>query len=345
MRAEASEKGRPGDFVMSSKMRSSFVGWTFFSIVFATQAAGQQTPIPPQSHTAYKLVDLGTFGGPASYINPSNDLGSADQVNSFGTAVGGSDLPIPTTALSNGTVCFGPEGVQPFVNHAFQWKNGVVSDLGALGGPEYCSVATSINDRGLIAGTSEIAVIDPIVGVKEIRAVLWKNGRIEDLGTFGGNHSLASDINNKGQVVGWAATSKPDPFSFLYFQLGGVSTGTQTQAFLWQNGHMRNLGTLGGLDSGANLVNDRGQVAGASYTNDDPNPTTGFPTQHSFLWECGKMIDLGTLGGTVGGPIALNNRGQVLGISNLAGDQAADFFCGITANSPISPPKASADHC
>ena len=38
------------------------------------------------------------------------------------------------------------------------------------------------------------------------------------------------------------------------------------------------------------------------------------------------MIDLGTLGGTSGGPIALNNRGQVLGISNLAGDQSADIF-------------------
>jgi uncharacterized membrane protein len=38
------------------------------------------------------------------------------------------------------------------------------------------------------------------------------------------------------------------------------------------------------------------------------------------------MIDLGTLGGTSGGPVALNDRGQVLGISNLAGDQSFDFF-------------------
>jgi len=38
------------------------------------------------------------------------------------------------------------------------------------------------------------------------------------------------------------------------------------------------------------------------------------------------MIDLGTLGGTAGGLIDLNNRGQVLGVSNLAGDQSADMF-------------------
>jgi len=38
------------------------------------------------------------------------------------------------------------------------------------------------------------------------------------------------------------------------------------------------------------------------------------------------MRDLATLGGTVGGPSALNNRGQVIGSSNLSGDQSAHPF-------------------
>jgi probable HAF family extracellular repeat protein len=38
------------------------------------------------------------------------------------------------------------------------------------------------------------------------------------------------------------------------------------------------------------------------------------------------MLDLGSLGGTFGNPTALNNRGQVIGFSNLSGDQAADPF-------------------
>lgn len=294
-----------------------FVVKTAFVVValaLPTQLAAQQSQ--------YKLIDIGTLGGPRSYINPPNDLGAANQVNSSSVAVGGAETPVPHVGP-----CFGPDTSEPFVViHAFQWKDGVISDLGSLGGVDHCSAAISINDRGLIAGDSEIDVFDPVLGGNPLRAVIWENGRIHDLGTFGGYVSLATGVNNRGQVVGLASTSTPDPFSILYFQIGQMTTGTQTQAFLWQNGHMRNLGTLGGLDAAAFNVNNRGQVAGGSYTNDIPNATTGFPTLDPFLWENGRMIDLGTLGGTSGGPIALNNRGQVLGVSNLAGDQFSDFF-------------------
>ena len=74
-----------------------------------------------------------------------------------------------------------------FVFHAFQWQDGKVTDLAALPGHHNCSVATSINAGGEIAGDSEISVIDPVLGYREIRAVRWKNGKITNLGTFGGN--------------------------------------------------------------------------------------------------------------------------------------------------------------
>src|SRR5713101_4892161 len=67
------------------------------------------------------------------------------------------------------------------------------------------------------------------------------------------------------------------------------------------------------------LINDRGQIAGRSYT-DSINPATGCPVVHPFLWQNGSMLDLGTLGGTSADVRSLNQRGQVVGLSNLTGD-------------------------
>jgi probable HAF family extracellular repeat protein len=67
-------------------------------------------------------------------------------------------------------------------------------------------------------------------------------------------------------------------------------------------------------------------VAGESYTNATPNPATGQPTHDPFLWQDGHMQDLGTLGGTLALVYWLNNRGEVVGQSNLRGDQTFHPF-------------------
>src|SRR6202030_960066 len=87
-------------------------------------------------------------------------------------------------------------------------------------------------------------------------------------------------------------------------------------------GVKHDIGTLGGNDAQEfpGHINDRGEVSVMSYSNTTQNATTVFPTIDPFLWDCHKMIDVGTLGGHYGFAAALNNRGEEVGNSNIAGD-------------------------
>lgn len=89
---------------------------------------------------------------------------------------------------------------------------------------------------------------------------------------------------------------------------------------------MRDLGTLGGADTLEYAQNDQGQIIGASYTNSTVNPSTGYPTIDRYLWQDGHMTDLGTLGGHFGFANWINDRGEVVGQSDLAGDQTQQPF-------------------
>ena len=301
----------------------------FAAVAVPDQLAAQGSQDHKDQHHHYKLIDVGTFGGSASFINPPFNVNP--ELSGRGVTAGGSATGVSTTSTSNGFVCGGLDGLVPKVFHAFEWRDGAVLDLGALPPVrENCSNAEAVNNSGdIVAGVSENDNIDPVLGIKELRAVRWTNGEAKDLGNLGGSIGAAVSLNERGQIAGFATNAVSDPYSFYYFLAFGSSNGTQTRAFLWdtENG-MQDLGTLGaGNDALATLLNERGQVAGQAYTNSTPNSTTGFPTADPFLWDKENgMTDLGTLGGTVGNPTALNNRGQVIGSSNLSGDQSFHPF-------------------
>jgi probable HAF family extracellular repeat protein len=292
------------------------------AIAIPAQLAAKEEHQDKRKHTThYSVTDLGTLGGPDSGFVLGTQV-----LNDRGTTVGGADTASLDLSYPNVNPLLGfpGNGTRPFIQHGFKWHEGVLTDLGALPGNNN-SYANWVNASGAAVGESENGSIDPLTGFPEVAAVVWKDGRMINLGRLGGYESEALAVNDKAQVVGFATNAIPDsllfPFAFI-----AETLGTQTRAVLWDKGVIRDLGTLGGPDAAAFSLNNRGQVLGYSYTNSTINPATGLPMIHAFLWEDGKMIDLGTLGGTLVNPSFINDRGQVVGSSNLAEDQEAHPF-------------------
>lgn len=166
------------------------------------------------------------------------------------------------------------------------------------GGPS----AESINDSGFVVGSSPYQNLS--------RGYLFDGASSLNLGAFdegwcGGCDlsSYAHGINNAGQVVGEGETDD-----------GGL------RAFVWQDGTMQKLGTLGGGMSAAYAVNDSGVVAGHAQL------ASG--QWHAFMHRNGKMRDLGTLGGAQSWAYDVNGARQVVGCSDLpaAGERAAFIY-------------------
>jgi probable HAF family extracellular repeat protein len=260
--------------------------------------------------SSYIAFDVGTPGGPNAILNvpgfPITTQGGV--LATADTSIADTDYP-----NFNSTILFAPD---PYLAQAFEWRNGHMTDLGALPGNNSSSVF-QVNSSGVGTGGSETATIDPYTGQPSEHAVLYRNGHVTDLGTLpGGYEAQACCITDSGLVAGFANNGVSDPY-----------TGTtQGRGFIWQNGVMHDIGSLGGPDTGVDLMNNRGQVVGHSFTNDTPNATTGQPTDDPYLWQNGKMRDLGTLGGTLGDASEVNMQGQAAGTSDLAGDQSWHAF-------------------
>jgi len=196
------------------------------------------------------IKELGTLGGNYSMATAINDL---EQV--VGTAT-----------------------TKDEYSHAFLTNHGQLIDLGTLGGTT--SKAYDINESSQVVGHSldkygvykafiwqnnvmtaldtpleststarGINVYGHVVGAIDGKAVLWKDGEIIYLGTLGGERSLATDINDHGEIVGYSRTSN-----------------NSIRAFYWSQGLMMEISTLGGNYSTAWGINNSGKIVGASIT-------------------------------------------------------------------------------
>ncbi len=136
---------------------------------------------------------------------------------------------------------------------------------------------------------STLLLVGSLLGATAASAASFYS--LTDLGTLGGDWSIAYAINASGQVTGWAETPSGEGHAFLYDRTT-----------------MRDLGTLGAYPSLGAAINASGQVAGFSYP-------PGSWYAHAFLYDGTTMRDLGSLGGGWSGGYAINASGQVVGDS------------------------------
>jgi len=265
----------------------------------------------PQQKVQYVVKDLGTLGGTA---------GVAEGISDHDWVVGDANLP-------------GDQSV-----HATLWRNGMVTDLGTLGGVNSQEQWPVKDLRGQIVGDAETAAADPFnedfcgfdanSGVPPTGLIcvgfLWQNGVMTALPTLGGNNAQALGINNRGQAVGMAEQNTQDPNCILPQVL-------DIQAVIWgpKTGEIQILPPLPGDISAWGIgINDAGQVVGLSGNCLSPNfNAPGAPTpQHAVIWQNGTVTNIGTLGGSYIFPWAINSKGQVTGQASPPGDTTLHSF-------------------
>ena len=258
----------------------------------------------------YSITDLGTLGG---------NYSAATGMNNMGQVVGDS-------YTSSGA------------EHAFQYSNGQMTDLGTLQAPYTGgSQATGINDAGQVIGGS----IDTATGTAQ--GFIYSNGFMTDLSGATGAIIIPSVINNSGTIGGWVPLQGAGTDSFVYnsgirldigdfgYQSSTVvainnrgvavvenNNGPFTDIILYQNGAATDLGdfsAFGIISAYVEGVNNSGQMSIIGNLGG---------RQESYLYSSGSLIDLGSLGhsnanqpGTLAARV--DSNGDVVGQSSIQG--------------------------
>ncbi len=224
------------------------------------------------------ITDLGTLGLERSEARAINNAGQ----------IVGSSVPVTggqhAVRWENGTITDLGPGEAHDINEAGQivgyrvtdtgehiavlWQGGTVTDLGP-------GEALGINEVGQIVGYTGYTPGFP----HSSAAVIWENGIMTELETLGGGWSLAAEINDAGQIVGYASNAR--------------SAG---RAVRWEDGAVTDLGP-----GSAVAINEAGQIVGFSIA--------AGGLLHAALWENDLLTDLGD-----GRAKDINEAGQIVGI-------------------------------
>src|SRR5580700_8710716 len=209
-------------------------------------------------------------------------------------------------------------------SNAFAQQSYKITDLGINNSKDNFSMAMGLNNQGWaenMDGTVNPPENNLFTSVSRGRAVISIYGFNIDLGTLGkpGANSWINwgGINDRGEAVGQSETADPDPNGE---DICGFGTHLTCFPFLWRDGHMSALPTLGGNNGQASAINNRGEVVGfaedGAVDSTCPAGTTNNRIALSALWENGKAQALPLVGNDSDGfAFGINDRGQAVGYS------------------------------
>ena len=295
---------------MTTQFKIKRASETLFIILIAVCSGAILAPVHAQqpeavkARTQYQVSDLPGLGGTSNGGNSINDQ----------TWVSG------YARLPNRN------------RHAALWRNGVLSDLDTLGGPNSSVTWNVKNTAGIIVGISQTATPEPRGELWSSFAFygppfrsgyinlgfVWENNQMRALPNFpGGNNGFATGANNLRRAVGWAENGVEDTERCVSPQV------FQFRPAMWSLGppdQIHELPLITGDSSGAaTAINDNGQIVGISGICDQ---AVGRHTaKHAVLWENGTVTDIypDAPAPWWNTPTAINQRGDVVG---FAGDPA-----------------------
>jgi probable HAF family extracellular repeat protein len=292
------------------------------AVSLATPAAAQDEPATAEHKGApsrYILTDLGPVG-----------------------PLPGQPFHITDNGLISGSAAYNGK------EQATLWYKRLKANIGipGLGGKN--SIAFGINQWAQAVGEADTSTPDPngedfcgfaFLGYpsgKTCLPFLWQGGVMTALPTLKdkngkrGSNGGANVINGSGEVAGLAENTTLDKTCPAYDPSLGQSQKLQAKPVAWIHGQIHELATLGGDPDGvAFAINESGEIAGTSGSCAPFSPYNFvyIQTVHAILWEKGKPIDLGSLGGATGNvALGLNNHGEVVGGSDVVGDTTTHGF-------------------
>jgi probable HAF family extracellular repeat protein len=255
-------------------MSSAIVRHLCTTAILAGVAALPSSALPPR----FDMEILPTFAGGETHATAINDVGQV---------TGSSGADIPGLGL-----------------HAFIWS----ADTGLQpldpAGVYASSTGYAINNSGQVAAR---ATLSTMPGYDDQTLVRYNPGSgFEHIAYLTGDYGRIMDINESGSITGYWDTYTDASYgtrAFVYTDTNGfeeippfdgvgasiawdindfnqivgtAANGSATRAFLWDDGVMTDLGTLGGTSADAYYIDNMGVIVGWALTADG--------TRHAFRW-------------------------------------------------------------